>query len=82
MHVSFSKTTDGNPFLSDVRENQKKQGGVCFGGSVAHLRTEPQSSGQMSLGFLALLAHATLQGTRRCTAMLGMQSWSAGIGGV
>jgi hypothetical protein len=36
----------------------------------------------MSLGFLALLAQATLQGTWLVTAMVGMQGWFAGMAGV
>nr|WP_295776584.1 hypothetical protein [Rhodoferax sp.] len=68
---------------SDARVNQKRVG-CCFGGSVAHLRTEPQSSGQMSLGFFALLALATLHGTpwHGMAILVGGQWRGAGMGGV
>jgi hypothetical protein len=81
MHFSFSKTTDGKP-PPDERENQKRVGDVNFGGSVAHLRTEPQSSGQTSLGFLDLLVQTTPHDTRQMGAGLRVTTWDAGMGAV
>jgi hypothetical protein len=80
MHFSF--VLKNRPMVKTVigcARKPKKVGWVCFGGSVAHLRTEPQSSGQMSLGFFALLALATLHGTWRIAAMVGMQNGVAGM---
>jgi hypothetical protein len=83
MHFSF--VSKNRPMVKNrhrMRAKTKKSGGVCFGGSVAHLRTEPHSSGQMSLGFFALLAQTTVHGTRRVIAMVEMQKWVAGMAGV
>jgi len=60
-----------------ARKKQKGEVGL-FGSSVAHLRTEPHSSGQMSLGFWGLLAHATTQSPRR-RAMGEREWWIAGM---